>query len=307
MARFQEDLATHRAPVRADGAAEHRRPQLRLDARVRLEQARGHAQGALRLPVPEPRRGARVGADEGRALRRRTDANDRADPRGGGDAPVAAAARRVLPGDGRAGDRLGSDGSITHSIELLLVAVLLVMAGTLGLIFSGRPRLLPLGVALLAAALTFGALSVVGASLTMASIAVLPVLVGLAVDYAIQFQSRVEEAGASQGARRDRAPGDRGARPPLGGPTIATAGRRERGGDARAAALAGADGARLRRAARGGRGASRCCARSPRARRRWRSPGARATASRSPRWRSPGAAGAWPRGGARASCCSTTR
>ena len=36
-------------------------------------------------------------------------------------------------------------GSITHSIELLLVAVLLVMAGTLGLIFRGRPRLLPLG------------------------------------------------------------------------------------------------------------------------------------------------------------------
>jgi uncharacterized protein len=84
--------------------------------------------------------------------------------------------------------------SITRSIELLLVAVLLVMAATLGLIFSGRPRLLPLAVALLAAALTFGVLSVAGGSLTMASIAVLPVLVGLAVDYAIQFQSRVEEA-----------------------------------------------------------------------------------------------------------------
>ena len=85
-------------------------------------------------------------------------------------------------------------GRITHSIELLLVAVMLVMALTLSLIFRGRPRLLPLGIALLAAALTFGALSVVGASLTVASIAVLPVLVGLAVDYAIQFQSRVEEA-----------------------------------------------------------------------------------------------------------------
>ena len=54
------------------------------------------------------------------------------------------------------------NNSITHSIELLLVAVLLVMAATLGLIFSGRPRLLPLGIALLAAALTFGALSLVG-------------------------------------------------------------------------------------------------------------------------------------------------
>jgi predicted RND superfamily exporter protein len=85
-------------------------------------------------------------------------------------------------------------GEIAHSIELLLLAVVLVMALALSLIFRGRPRLLPLGVALLAAALTFGALSVVGASLTVASIAVLPVLVGLAVDYAIQFQSRVDEA-----------------------------------------------------------------------------------------------------------------
>ncbi|MEA2333925.1 MAG: uncharacterized protein QOG40_415 [Solirubrobacteraceae bacterium] len=112
--------------------------------------------------------------------------------------------------------------SITASIELLLIAVLLVMAATLGLIFTGRPRLLPLAVALLAAALTFGALSLAGASLTMASIAVLPVLVGLSVDYAIQFQSRVREEqeggrGGSPEARVRRAAG-------LGAPTIATAG-----------------------------------------------------------------------------------
>jgi len=87
--------------------------------------------------------------------------------------------------------------SITHSIELLLVAVLLVMAGTLGLIFTGRPRLLPLAVALLATALTFAGLSLAGGSLAMAQVAVLPVLVGLAVDYAIQFQARVGEASSA--------------------------------------------------------------------------------------------------------------
>jgi len=110
--------------------------------------------------------------------------------------------------------------SITDSIELLLIAVLLVMAATLGLIFTGRPRLLPLAIALLAAALTFGALSLAGASLTMASIAVLPVLVGLAVDYAIQFQSRVREQAEHGGDAETlvrRAAG-------LGAPTIATAG-----------------------------------------------------------------------------------
>jgi hydrophobe/amphiphile efflux-3 (HAE3) family protein len=111
--------------------------------------------------------------------------------------------------------------SITRSIELLLIAVLLVMAATLGLIFTGRPRLLPLAVALLAAALTFGALSLAGASLTMASIAVLPVLVGLAVDYAIQFQSRVQEESAGGGRTREEVV-RRAAT--LGAPTIATAG-----------------------------------------------------------------------------------
>jgi uncharacterized protein len=96
--------------------------------------------------------------------------------------------------------------SITHSLELLLIAVLIVMAGTLGLVFGGRPRLLPLALALLAAALTFGALAAVGAPLTMASIAVLPVLVGLAVDYAIQFQARVQEHSDEHGQAASPAP-----------------------------------------------------------------------------------------------------
>jgi hydrophobe/amphiphile efflux-3 (HAE3) family protein len=119
--------------------------------------------------------------------------------------------------------------AISHSIELLLIAVLLVMAGTLGLVFFGRPRLLPLALALLAAAITFGALSAVGASLTMASIAVLPVLVGLAVDYAIQFQARVEEeaergAGGAPGiALGSDAPAVVRRAAAAGAPTIATA------------------------------------------------------------------------------------
>ena len=109
--------------------------------------------------------------------------------------------------------------SITHSIELLLLAVLLVMAVTLSLVFRGRPRLLPLAIAMLATALTFGALSAVGASLTVAQVAVLPVLVGLAVDYAIQFQSRVQEA------RAEGAPIEEAVRhaATVAGPTIAAA------------------------------------------------------------------------------------
>ncbi|HXD53257.1 MAG TPA: MMPL family transporter [Solirubrobacteraceae bacterium] len=111
--------------------------------------------------------------------------------------------------------------SFTSSIELLLIAVLILMAATLGLIFTGRPRLLPLALALLAAAVTFGGLAAVGASLTVASIAVLPVLIGLAVDYAIQFQSRAgEELAAAGDGDRGRAL-ERAAA--AGAPTIATA------------------------------------------------------------------------------------
>ncbi len=110
--------------------------------------------------------------------------------------------------------------SITHSIELLLVAVLLVMAVVLSLVFGGRPRLLPLGIAALAVALTFGGLAAVGASLTVAQVAVLPVLVGLAVDYAIQFLSRVQEA-REEGAADVRVAIGRAAA--VGGPTLAAA------------------------------------------------------------------------------------
>jgi uncharacterized protein len=74
------------------------------------------------------------------------------------------------------------------ALRLLLVAVV-VMALVLVLVFRARLRLLPLAVALATCAIVFGALSVAGLPLTMASIAVLPVLLGLVVDYAIQYQS----------------------------------------------------------------------------------------------------------------------
>jgi hydrophobe/amphiphile efflux-3 (HAE3) family protein len=86
---------------------------------------------------------------------------------------------------------------ITGSIALLLIVAVAVMAVTLMTVFRSRLRLLPLAIALAACGITFGLVSLVGGSLTMASIAVLPILIGLAVDYAIQFQSRVDEARTS--------------------------------------------------------------------------------------------------------------
>jgi uncharacterized protein len=115
--------------------------------------------------------------------------------------------------------------AITGSIAILLIAALLAMAVTLLLVFRSRLRLLPLAIALAAVGITFGITFVLGGSLTMASIAVLPILIGLAVDYAVQFQSRTQEGLAAGG----EAPGRRWSAQAVaraagsGGPAIATA------------------------------------------------------------------------------------
>jgi hydrophobe/amphiphile efflux-3 (HAE3) family protein len=109
--------------------------------------------------------------------------------------------------------------TVTGELALLLGAAVAAMALVLLLIFRARLRLLPLLLALAAAGLTFGLMRIAGVELTMASIAVLPVLIGLAVDYAIQFQSRVEEERAAGHEGADAV--GRAAR--AGAPTIATA------------------------------------------------------------------------------------
>jgi hydrophobe/amphiphile efflux-3 (HAE3) family protein len=90
---------------------------------------------------------------------------------------------------------------LSDSLLRLLIIGLLLMALVLALVFRARLRLLPLAVALGAVALVFGLMALFGFSLTMASIAVLPVLLGLGVDYAIQYQARVQEEGVERAAR----------------------------------------------------------------------------------------------------------
>jgi hydrophobe/amphiphile efflux-3 (HAE3) family protein len=108
---------------------------------------------------------------------------------------------------------------LSTQVFILLAVALAVMAITLSVVFRPPLRLLPLGVALGAAGIAFGFLSLAGGSLTMASIAVLPVLIGLAVDYAIQFQARFGER-LDAGSSPARAAVEAAA---AGGPVIATA------------------------------------------------------------------------------------
>lgn len=112
--------------------------------------------------------------------------------------------------------------AVQGQLLILLIAAALVMAATLALVFRSPLRLLPLALALAAAGITFGAMAVLGAGLTMASVAALPVMIGLAVDYAIQFQSRFNEhrSGDPAATPDQAAPAAAAA----GAPTIASAG-----------------------------------------------------------------------------------
>jgi uncharacterized protein len=109
--------------------------------------------------------------------------------------------------------------ALKNALLLLFGVAVVVMAIVLLLAFRSRLRLLPLALALASAAILFGLLDLAGGSLTMASVAVLPILIGLAVDYAIQFQARLDEVEATgaSGVEAARTAAN------LSGPTIATA------------------------------------------------------------------------------------
>lgn len=86
----------------------------------------------------------------------------------------------------------GIEQAIQRAIVILLIAALIVMALTLLVVFPAELRLLPLALALMAAAVTYGLLALSGSAIGVGAVAVLPVLVGLAVDYAIQFHARAD-------------------------------------------------------------------------------------------------------------------
>jgi uncharacterized protein len=113
----------------------------------------------------------------------------------------------------------GVASNLRTALLVLFAAALVVMAATLAIVFGSRLRLLPLALALAATALTFGLTGLVGGSLTIAAIAVLPIVIGLAVDYAIQLQARFDEAeaGGARGAEAARIAAQRAA------PVVATA------------------------------------------------------------------------------------
>jgi len=85
-------------------------------------------------------------------------------------------------------------GDMSKDTGVLLVVSSLLMVVALLLVFRHvRLPLMPLPVVLLGIVWTFGAMGLLGISLSFVSMAAFPVLIGLGIDYAIQLQSRIEE------------------------------------------------------------------------------------------------------------------
>ena len=84
--------------------------------------------------------------------------------------------------------------AMTSSMGSLLLLAAFFMLIVLSLVFRHvRWKLLPLPIVLLGIVYTFGAMGFLQIPLSMVSMSAFPVLIGLGIDYAIQFHNRIEE------------------------------------------------------------------------------------------------------------------
>nr|QNO47832.1 protein-export membrane protein SecF [Methanosarcinales archaeon ANME-2c ERB4] len=76
---------------------------------------------------------------------------------------------------------------------LLMIASLLMVVVLFIAFKHARWRLLPLPIVIIGIVWTFGAMGFLGIPLTIVSLSAFPILIGLGIDYAIQFHNRLEE------------------------------------------------------------------------------------------------------------------
>ncbi|WP_342304098.1 RND family transporter [Methanolobus sp. ZRKC5] len=83
---------------------------------------------------------------------------------------------------------------MSSSLQIMLLLAFILMIFALLVVFRHvRWCLMPIPVVLVGLVWTFGAMGYLNIPMTMASMAVFPILIGLGADYAIQFHNRVEE------------------------------------------------------------------------------------------------------------------
>ncbi len=79
------------------------------------------------------------------------------------------------------------------SMMMMIALAVLVMFGVLMLVFKVKWRMLSLGVIFVSVLATLGFMGWIHVPVTMVSMAVFPILIGLGIDYSIQFHNRYEE------------------------------------------------------------------------------------------------------------------
>lgn len=90
--------------------------------------------------------------------------------------------------------QIAMNTEMTTSMAPLLGLAAVFMVIVLSLVFRHvRWKLLPLPIVFLGIIYTFGAMGFLGIPLSMVSMSAFPVLIGLGIDYAIQFHNRIEE------------------------------------------------------------------------------------------------------------------
>lgn len=83
--------------------------------------------------------------------------------------------------------------SMMDSMQIMMITSVVIMVIILMLVYRVRLRLLPLLMIMIVVVATIGVMGWLNIGLTMVSMAVFPVLIGLGIDYFIQFQTRYEE------------------------------------------------------------------------------------------------------------------
>jgi hydrophobe/amphiphile efflux-3 (HAE3) family protein len=82
---------------------------------------------------------------------------------------------------------------IMGSMKTMLISAVVIMVIILLVVFPVRKRVLPLAVVLVGMIWTFGIMGWLGIELTMATMATLPIIIGLGADFGVQFLNRYEE------------------------------------------------------------------------------------------------------------------
>lgn len=82
---------------------------------------------------------------------------------------------------------------VLQNMAIMVVIAVIIMLIILALIFPVRRRILPLLFVLIGMIWTFGAMGWFNLPITLATMATLPIIIGLGTDFGVQFQNRYEE------------------------------------------------------------------------------------------------------------------